>query len=156
MIQLLDRNRTMKTRLMIQQLEPQAYKAMFELENYLANSTLDIKLIELIRLRVSQINGCAYCIEMHSKAALEKEIATNKLFALCAWKESPLFSSSEKAALCLAEEITLISINGVSDKTFEKVSNYLSENEIAQLIMLISTINVWNRIAISTHMFHTE
>jgi len=144
----------MKTRINIEKLEPKAYEAMMVMEKYLGESTIKIGLSELIRLRVSQINGCAYCIEMHSQEALKKGETQNRLFALSAWWESPLFTQKEKSAFAMADEITEISKAGLSNETFEKVNNQFSENEIAQLIMLIGLINTWNRIAVLTHMFH--
>lgn len=144
----------MKTRIDVGQIEPKAYEAMMVMEKYLGESTIEIGLSELIRFRASQINGCAYCIEMHSQEALKKGENQNRLFALSAWWESPLFTEKEKSALAMTDEITEIVKDGLSDVTFEKVNKYFSENEIAQLIMLIGTINTWNRIAISTQMFH--
>jgi len=146
----------MKTRINIDQLEPEAYKAMMVMEKYLAQTSLDPTLSSLVKIRASQINGCAYCIEIHAKEALEQGETQNKIFALTAWKESPLFSEKEKAAFLITEEITHISNKGVNDKTFELVQCYFTDNEVANLIMLIGTINTWNRIAISTHMFHEE
>lgn len=143
----------MEQRLNIQQLEPNAYKAMFELEKYLNKTDIEKSLFELIKLRVSQINGCAYCIETHSRTALGHGERPQRIFALSAWKESPLFDEKEKAALKLADEITLISIQGLTEETYKDLRKYFSENIIAQMIMLIGTYNLWNRIAISTHMF---
>lgn len=144
----------MKTRIDIGQLEPKAYEAMMVMEKYVGESIVDLGLSELIRFRASLINGCAYCIEIHSQEALKKGESQNRLFALSAWWESPLFTEKEKYALAMTDEITQISKGGLSDETFEKVNKYFSENEIAQLIMLIGLINTWNRIAVSTHMFH--
>lgn len=146
----------MKNRLLIGQLEPKAYEAMMAMEKYLTKSTLELGLTELIRLRASQINGCAYCIEMHSEGALKQGEPQNKVFATSAWWESPLFSEKEKSAFAMTDEITHISKKGVSDQTFETARKYFSENEIAQMIMLIGLINTWNRIAVSTHLFHAR
>ncbi len=146
----------MKNRIVIGQLEPKAYEAMMAMEKYLSKSTLELGLTELIRLRASQINGCAYCIEMHSEGALKQGQPQNKVFAISAWWESPLFSDKEKSAFAMTDEITLISEGGVSDETFDTARTHFSENEIAQMIMLIGLINTWNRIAVSTHMFHTK
>ncbi len=144
----------MKTRIDVRQLEPKAYEAMMVMEKYLGESTIEIGISELIRFRASQINGCAYCIEMHSQEALKKGETQNRLFALSAWRESPLFTEKEKSALAMTDEITEISKVGLSDETYGKIKKHFSENETAQLIMLIGLINTWNRIAISTHMFH--
>lgn len=144
----------MKTRIDIGELEPNAYKAMMVMEKYLGESTIEMGLSELIRFRASQINGCAYCIEMHSKAALKNGEKQNRLFALSAWWESPLFSEKERSALTMTDEITKITKGGLSDETFEEAKEHFSENEIAQVIMLICSINTWNRIAVSTNIFH--
>ncbi len=146
----------MKQRINIAELEPNAYQAMFGLEKYLSASSLDKKLCHLIRLRASQINGCAYCIEMHSKEALISGESTKRLFALSAWWESPLFSEKEQTALQMTEEITNISAKGLSDETYGRIEKHFKENEIAQLIMLIGTINTWNRMAVATKMFHEK
>jgi AhpD family alkylhydroperoxidase len=144
----------MKTRLLINELEPEAYTAMVRMEKYLGKSSLGIRLAELIKLKASQINGCAYCIEMHTDIAMKEGESQKKLFAVAAWKESPLFTERERAALAMTDEITLISKQGLSDQTYDEAKKHYTENEIAQMIMLISTINVWNRIAISTHLFY--
>ena len=146
----------MKTRLTIGQLEPKAYEAMMAMEKYLSTSSLEPALTEMVRLRASQINGCAYCIDMHNKGAQKHGVDTNKLFAISAWWESPLFTDKEKAAFAMTDEITHISEGGLSDETFEEAKNHFTENEIAQMIMLIGLINTWNRMAISTHMFHEK
>jgi len=146
----------MKQRINIAEVEPNAYQAMFGLEKYLSSSSLGKVLCDLIRLRASQINGCAYCIEMHSEEALKSGESTKRLFALSAWWESPLFSEKEVAALLMTDEITNISNKGLSDETYSRVEKHFNENEIAQLIMLIGTINTWNRMAVSTKMFHEK
>jgi len=146
----------MEQRINIQDLEPKAYQAMFGLEKYLSTSSIDKVLCELIRLRASQINGCAYCIEMHAAAALKQGEDQKRLFAISAWWESPLFTDKEKIAFAMTDEITNISAEGVSDETFEEAKNHFTENEIVQLIMLIGTINTWNRMAISAHMFQEK
>jgi len=144
----------MNQRINIQQLEPKAYEALFGLEGYLANSTLDKALCELVRLRASQINGCAYCIQLHSDAAIKLGVSHQKALALSAWWESPRFDEKERAVFAATDEITNISDGGVSDPVFNGLKAHFTDNEIAQLIMLIGTINIWNRIAISTHTFH--
>lgn len=146
----------MKQRLNVAELEPEAYKALVGVEKYLSTVSLDIKLRELIKTRVSQINHCAYCLEMHTKDALKYGETERRLFALPAWKESPLFSDKEKAMLAMVEEITLISHNGVSDETFENAKKHFSDNELAHIIVATGQINLWNRIAVTTHMFFPE
>ena len=137
------------TRVKIDKIQPAAYEAMFGLEKYLGTIDLGTSLPELIKTRASQINGCAYCIQMHTKAAQENGETTERLFALSAWRESPLFTEKERAVLALTDEITLISDHGVSDGVYNRVSEHFTEEQIAQIIMAITTINAWNRIAIA-------
>lgn len=144
----------MSKRIVIQQVEPNAYKAMFGLEKYLSSSSLDTLLIELIKIRASQINGCAYCIEIHTKDAISNGETQRRIFALSAWWESPLFSDKEKVVLKMTEEITLITEKGLTETTYLEAEKFFSEHEIAQIIMQIGTINLWNRIAVSTHLMH--
>lgn len=141
----------MENRIDIQQLEPNAYKAMFALENYLQNTQLSKTHLELIKIRASQINGCAFCINMHTSDALKQGETTQRIFLLNAWKETELFTEQEKIILAITEEITLISQNGLSDKTYKQAEQLFNENYIAQIIMAVVTINAWNRIAISTN-----
>ena len=137
-------------RISIKDLEPDAYKAMLGLEQYIRNSPISPMLLEMIKIRASQINGCAYCIDMHTREALEIGETQRRIFALSAWKESPLFTQEERIVLQLTEEVTLISKDGVSDDTYNKAINTYGENGLAQLIMQVITINSWNRIAVST------
>lgn len=146
----------MKKRIVIADLEPKAYKAMIGLEGYLANTSIVGILADIVKIRASQINGCAYCIEMHCDEALKHGETQKRLFAISAWHESPLFTDKERAALAMTDEVTMISENGLTDEVYNEANIYFSENEIAQLIMLIGTINVWNRIAISSRLFHEK
>lgn len=141
----------MQNRIDIQQLEPNAYKAMFALENYLLSSQLTKTHLELIKIRASQINGCAFCINMHTADALKQGETAQRIFLLNAWKETQIFTEEERTILAMTEEITLISKNGLSDETYKKAELLFDENYIALIIMAISTINAWNRIAISTN-----
>lgn len=138
-------------RINIKELEPNAYKSMLVLEQYIRNSQIAPQLLELIKIRASQINGCAYCLDMHTQEALKIGETSRRIFALSAWEESPLFSEEERAVLQLTEEVTLISANGVSDATYNRALEFFGENVLAQLIMQIIIINSWNRIAVSTH-----
>ncbi|MEO8255242.1 MAG: carboxymuconolactone decarboxylase family protein [Flavobacterium sp.] len=142
----------MEKRININEMEPQAYKAMYALENYLATSKLSKIQKELIKIRTSQINGCAFCLDMHTKDALKYGETTQRIFLLNAWRETNLFTAEEKIILALTEEITLIHNHGVSDETYQKATAFFDKNEIAQIIMAIATINAWNRIAISTQL----
>lgn len=139
-------------RININEIQPGAYKAMLGMEKYIRESGLSITLCELIKVRASQINGCAYCLDMHTREALKNGESNNRLFAVAAWKESPLFTEKEKAALQMTDEITLISKEGVSDETYNKVLELHGEECLAQIIMQIVIINSWNRVAVSTHM----
>ncbi len=131
-------------------LEPNAYKAMFGLESYLQNTSLQKSHYELIKIRASQINGCAFCLDMHTKDALKISETQQRIFLLNAWRETSLFTEEEKTLLDLTEKITLIHQGGVSDELYEKAVNTFGENYLAQIIMAIVAINGWNRIAIST------
>ena len=140
----------MENRLNIQELEPDAYSAMLALESYLRNARLSGTHLELIKIRASQINGCAFCINMHTSDALKQGETNQRIFLLNAWKETTLFTEEVRAILAMTEEITLISNNGLTDETYKKAQSLFDENYIAQIIMAIVTINAWNRIAIST------
>ena len=143
-------------RINITKTEPNAYKGMLALEQYIRNSQIAPLLRELIKIRASQINGCAYCIDMHTQEALKIGETQRRIFALSAWKESPLFTEEERAVLQLTEEVTLISKEGVSDETYNKVLGLFGENVLAQIIMQIIIINSWNRIAVSTRQVFGE
>lgn len=141
----------MDKRINIKELEPNAYKAMSGLEQYIRSSRLPPLLREMIKIRASQINGCAYCIDMHTQEALKLGEKQRRIFALSAWKESPLFTEEERAVLQLTEEVTLISKDALSDETYSKVLKFYGENELAQIIMQVIIINMWNRMAVSTN-----
>ena len=140
----------MQKRLNVNTTEPKALKAMLGLETYLSEISISNTLKELIKIRASQINGCAYCINMHTKEAMEKGEESQRIFLLNAWKETNnIFTDEERVLLAITEEVTLIHQNGLSDITYEKAIQFFSENQIAEIIMAIITINSWNRIAIS-------
>jgi AhpD family alkylhydroperoxidase len=141
----------MKDRIDIQKLEPNAYKTMLALENYLQNSQLSKTHLELIKIRASQINSCAFCINMHTSDAMKQGETPQRIFLLNAWRETELFTNEEQTILAMTEEITLISKNGLSDKTYQQAEKLFDSNYIAQIIIAITTINAWNRIAISTN-----
>lgn len=142
----------MQKRVNINSAEPNALKAMMGLETYLSNISISKTLKELIKIRASQINGCAYCIDMHTKDALKNDETNQRIFLLNAWKEtSDIFTDEEKVILAITEEVTLIHQNGLSDETYEKALQFFSENQIAEIIMAVITINAWNRIALSGH-----
>lgn len=143
-------------RINIKALEPSAYQAMMALENYGQTCALDPILKELIKMRASQINGCAYCLDMHTEDAIKLGENPRRIFALSVWNESHLFSEKEKVLLQLTEEVTTISINGVCDETYQRAINAFGEQTTAQIIMLIVTINAWNRIAVSTRLIYKK
>lgn len=143
----------MQKRININEIEPSGYKAMMGLEAYLAKTPLSDALKELIKIRASQINNCAFCIDMHTKDALKFGETQQRIFVLSAWREaSYLFSDEEQVVLAMTEEITNISQNGLSEATYTKATTIFSDNHIAAIIMAIVTINAWNRIAVSTHL----
>ncbi|MFY1047100.1 carboxymuconolactone decarboxylase family protein [Chryseobacterium sp. GP-SGM7] len=130
-----------------------AYKAMFGLESYLQNISLNHIQKELIKIRASQINGCAFCLDMHTKDALKYGETPQRIFLLNAWRDArEFFTEEEQVLLEMTEEITLISQKGLTDETYYKAKQLFEEAEIAQIIMAIITINAWNRIGISTHL----
>lgn len=138
-------------RLNIQQTEPEAYKAMYALEKYLSSSKLSGTHKELIKMRVSQVNGCAYCLNLHSRDARKAGETEQRLYLLSAWRETTLFTPEEQALLALTEEVTLIGQH-VSNATYQQAAALFDEQYLAQAIMAIVTINAWNRIAITTEM----
>ena len=129
---------------------PEATKALYSLETYLATqSGLDHKLLHLLKLRASQINGCAFCIDMHWKDARAIGETEQRLYGLDAWRESPYYTDRERAALAWTEALTLISSTHAPDENYTELQKHFSEKEIVDLVYAISTINAWNRIAIS-------
>ncbi|MFA5712888.1 MAG: carboxymuconolactone decarboxylase family protein [Bacteroidales bacterium] len=140
----------MKSRITIKELEPKSYEILLEMERYLAKSELPSSLKELVKIRASQINKCAYCLEMHTLAARNRGEEEQRIYALSAWEESPHFSPQERAALAYTEEVTLISQNGVREVTYNRLKELFSERQIAQLTILIGQINFWNRINVAT------
>jgi AhpD family alkylhydroperoxidase len=129
-------------------IDPKATEAMMKLEAYVLRSGLERPLLELIKMRVSQINGCGYCLDMHSKDALMAGETAQRLFVLPDWREAPFYTDREKAALLWAESITNISQTHAPDEVYDEVRKQFSEAEMIPLTMAINTINSWNRIAI--------
>ena len=142
----------MESRINVSKVDPKAYEAMIGLEKYLAQSGLDKVLYELIKTRASQINGCAYCINMHTRDAIELGETAQRLFLLNAWRETELFTEKEKAVLALTEAMTLITNGHVPDEVYKNAEAHLTPNELAAVIMAVVAINGWNRIAITTRM----
>ncbi len=139
----------MKERLNYKDVSPNAIKAMRGVEKYVRESGLERSLYELVKIRASQINGCAYCIDMHTKDARIAGETEQRIYALSAWRETPFYSERERAALAWTEALTLISENDVPDDLYETVSKQFSEKEMVDLTMAIIAINGWNRLAIS-------
>ena len=122
--------------------------ALAGLEKYVRSSGLDTRLLELVRLRASQINGCAYCVDMHTKDARAEGETEQRLYAVSVWPEAPFFTERERMALEWTETLTLISERGVPDQVYEKARKIFSEKEIVDLSLAIIAINGWNRLAI--------
>lgn len=141
----------MKERIKIPAVLPEAYKAMFALEGYLKQTSLKPLQQELIRIRASQINGCAYCIDMHTRDARKLGETERRIYALNAWRETTFFTEEEKAILALTEEVTLIH-QRVSDTTYEQALDVLGEHTLAEVIIAATIINAWNRIGVSTQL----
>jgi AhpD family alkylhydroperoxidase len=135
----------------ILQTQPDAYKAIMALENYVIGSGIDPIHKELIKIRASQINGCAYCLDMHTRDARKLGETEQRIYTMSAWRDTPFFDEKEQAILALTEETTLINKAGVSNETYNKAVQVLGEKYVGQVIMAIITINAWNRIAISSH-----
>jgi AhpD family alkylhydroperoxidase len=144
----------MKARLNAYQADPNAMKAMMGLENYVQHSGLESSLIDLVKTRASQINGCAYCIHMHTREARGRGESEERLYLLDAWRESPLYTERERAALAWTEAVTLVSQTHVPDAVYEEARKQFGEDELVKLTLLVATINAWNRIAISFRSVH--
>jgi len=139
----------MKARIDAAKVAPGAFHAMLGLEQYLHQSELGVPLLLLIKLRASQINGCAYCIDMHWKDLRAIGENEQRMYGLDAWRESPYYSDRERAALAWTKAVTLITDGHVSDEVYEEVRPHFSEKELADLTLAVATINSWNRLAIS-------
>ena len=139
----------MKPRLNFFQAAPETIKALTALETHLQGSGLEQSLIELVKTRASQINGCAYCINMHTQDARKHGEAEQRLYLLNAWRETPIYTDRERAALAWTEAVTLISETHAPDDVYAEVRAHFSEAETVNLTVLIGTINAWNRLAIS-------
>jgi AhpD family alkylhydroperoxidase len=141
----------MNKRIMIQKVDPEAYQVMAGFDHYLNNSELAASHKELIKIRASQMNGCAYCIDLHTKDARKDGETEQRIYALSAWRDTPYFTAEERAILAITEEVTLIQ-SRVSDETYETALRLLGEKYLAQVMMAAIAINAWNRIGIATNM----
>ena len=142
----------MQPRIKINSADPGAYQAMLGLETYLHQCGLDAKLLDLIRLRVSQINGCAYCLDMHWKELRAAGETEQRLYGLDAWRESPYYTDCERAALAWAEAVTLVTEGRVPDEVFEEAHRHFNDEELANLTLAVVAINGWNRLNIAFRM----
>jgi AhpD family alkylhydroperoxidase len=128
---------------------PKAYQAMSVLENFVDSCGLERPLLELVKMRASQINGCAYCLDMHSKDARALGETEQRLYVLNAWREAPFYSERERAALEWTEAVTLISTSHVSDDLYQRVTQQFNPEELSNLTLAISAINSWNRLCVA-------
>ncbi|MBU8894115.1 carboxymuconolactone decarboxylase family protein [Corallococcus sp. H22C18031201] len=139
----------MDPRFPIDQLSAGGYQAMIALEKYLHSCGLEQPLLHLLKLRASQLNGCAYCIDMHWKDSRALGESEQRLYGLDAWRESTYYTDRERAALAWTEAVTLVTQGHISDAVYAEVSRHFSPKEISDLTFLVSTINAWNRLAIA-------
>ena len=144
----------MKPRLNPYQAAPDAMKAMAALEGYVQGSGLEPSLIELVKTRASQINGCAFCIHMHTRDARARGETEERLYLLDAWRESPLYSERERGALAWTEAATLVAQTHIPDDVYEVARAQFDERELVNLTLLVGAINAWNRIAIGFRAVH--
>lgn len=134
--------------------EPLAFKTIYGLQLYVQNSGLDKRYVCLLEIRSSQINGCAYCVDNHTKEARKAGFSEQWISLIAVWKESPIFDPKERAVLNWAESVTRVSHTGIPDQDYELLREYFSLKEIAQLTVAVSTINVWNRMALALRLQH--
>jgi AhpD family alkylhydroperoxidase len=143
-----------KARIDMDDTAPETYRALSAVEACVRRSGLDNSLIELVKMRASQINGCAFCLDMHSRDAMRHGETAQRLFLLDAWRESPLYSERERAALAWTECLTRVATEGAPDSVFQALRPHFNDTEIANLTTLIGMINLWNRLAIGFHRPH--
>jgi AhpD family alkylhydroperoxidase len=140
----------MQPRIDAQKISPAAYKAMLNLEMYVRQSSgIEPPLLELVKVRASQINGCAFCLDMHTKDARAAGETEQRLYTLSAWRETPFYTDRERAALEWTEAVTLIGEDHVPDEVYERVRQKFTEEELVNLTLAVVTINGWNRLAIA-------
>lgn len=138
----------MSSRMDFAKASPGAYRAMLAMQEYVHSSGLEAPLLELVKMRASQINGCAYCLDMHSKDARAAGETEQRLYVLNAWREAPFYSQRERAALAWTEALTLVADGHVPDDVYSEARQHFSERELVDLSMAIIAINGWNRLAI--------
>ena len=136
-------------RLSYPRVAPGAYRAMAELERYVHGTGIERQLLELVKLRASQMNGCAYCLDMHSKDARAAGETEQRIYVLSAWREAPFYSARERAALAWTETVTQLPPHGISDDAYDAARAEFSEQELVELTMAIIAINGWNRLQVA-------
>ena len=144
----------MSARMSIPRLAPDLYQAVRALDASVSAAGIDSRLLHLLKLRASQINGCAYCVDMHVKEALADGIDAQVLHLVSVWRESPFFDARDRALLEWTESVTRVAETGIPDAAYDAVRAEFTETEIARLTIAIGTINIWNRIAVSARMEH--
>ena len=144
---------TTTTRIDVEQAAPDLYRAMLRLDGAVAKSGLDARFQDLLKFRVAQMNGCAYCMDMHGRDAVAGGERPERLYVVAGWREAgALFDERERAALAFVEEVTEIGDHGVSDAVYDTVSEHFSEAEVAALIFLAMTINAWTRLGVAAKL----
>jgi AhpD family alkylhydroperoxidase len=144
----------MHERLNFGKVVPEAYKAVLGLETYLQKSGLERRFIHLVKLRASQINGCAYCVDMHVKEARHDGLSEQWINLLCVWRESPVYDARERALLAWTEAVTLLPQTGAPDADYAALRDHFSDEEIVKLTLAIGAINLWNRLAVGFRSQH--
>jgi AhpD family alkylhydroperoxidase len=139
----------MVARIPYDKVPPGAYQAMRQLEDYVENAGLELSLIRLVQTRASQINGCAYCLDMHTKDARAEGESEQRLYLLSAWREAPCYSERERAALEWTEAVTLVADDHIPDEVYERVRPHFTDEELVNLTLTITTINAWNRLNVA-------
>lgn len=146
----------MKTRLEYSEIIPEGYRALAQVSVYLGCCGLEPKLLHLVYLRVSQINGCAYCVDKHSDDALREGDSEQRVHNIVVWEESPFYTERERAAFAWAETVTLVAEAHVPDEAYEQARRHFTDKEISDLTLAVASMNAWNRMAISFRKLPTE
>lgn len=141
----------MSQRMNMSQVVPEGYRAVAALDKYV-RANVDQRVLNLVKLRASMLNGCSFCVDLHSRDAIAAGESTQRLFAAAAWREAPFFDAGERAALALTDALTRLGEHGVPDEVWNEQREVSSQEETADLILAIATTNVWNRIAVATRM----
>jgi AhpD family alkylhydroperoxidase len=146
----------METRFKMGEVQPEAYKILFEMNKYVLQSKIDKLQREMIKIRASQINGCAYCVSSHARDARKLGETEQRIYLMSVWREAPnIFTEEEQLILAITEEVTLINQHGLSDELYDKALKLFGQEKTAQIIVTVITINCWNRIGVALNM-HPE